>query len=30
MNIKLSDHFDYKLLIRYALPSIIMMIFTSI
>lgn len=30
MNIKLSDHFDYKRLIRYALPSIIMMIFTSI
>lgn len=30
MNIKLSDHFDYKRLIRYALPSITMMIFTSI
>ena len=30
MNIKLSDHFDYKRLLRFALPSIIMMIFTSI
>ena len=30
MNIKLSDHFTYKKLIRYSLPSIMMMIFTSI
>ena len=30
MNIKLSDHFDYKRLLGFALPSIIMMIFTSI
>jgi len=28
--IKLSDHFTYKKLIRFVLPSIIMMIFTSI
>lgn len=30
MNIQLSDHFDYKKLLRFALPSIIMMIFTSV
>lgn len=30
MNIKLSDHFTYKRLFRFVLPSIIMMIFTSI
>ncbi len=30
MNIKLSDHFDYRRLLRYALPSIVMMVFTSI
>lgn len=30
MEIKLSDHFDYKRLLRFTLPSIIMMIFTSI
>jgi len=30
MNIQLSDHFTYKKLIRFVLPSIIMMIFTSI
>lgn len=30
MNIRLSDHFDYKRLLRFALPSICMMIFTSI
>ncbi len=30
MSIKLSDHFDYKRLLRYALPSIVMMVFTSI
>ena len=28
--IQLSDHFDYSRLIRFTLPSIIMMIFTSI
>lgn len=30
MRIQLSDHFTYKKLIRFVLPSIIMMIFTSI
>ena len=30
MTIKLSDHFTYKRLIRFILPSVIMMIFTSI
>ena len=30
MNIQLSDHFNYKKLIRFVLPSIIMMVFTSI
>lgn len=30
MRIQLSDHFTYKKLIRFTLPSIIMMIFTSI
>lgn len=30
MAIKLSDHFSYKRLLRFVLPSIIMMIFTSI
>lgn len=30
MKIKLSDHFTYKRIIRFALPSICMMIFTSI
>ena len=30
MDIKLSDHFTYKRLIRFTLPSVIMMIFTSI
>lgn len=30
MNIQLSDHFDYRRLLRFTLPSIIMMIFTSI
>lgn len=28
--IQLSDHFDYKRLLRYTFPSIIMMVFTSI
>lgn len=30
MRIKLSDHFDYKRLLRYAVPAICMMLFTSI
>ncbi len=30
MNIQLSDHFTYKKLMRFTLPSIVMMIFTSI
>lgn len=30
MEIKLSDHFNYRRLLRFTLPSIIMMIFTSI
>ena len=30
MNIQLSDHFNYKRMLRFTLPSIIMMIFTSI
>ena len=30
MNIRLSDHFNFKKLIRYTLPSIIMLIFTSV
>ena len=30
MNIQLSDHFTYKKLLRFTLPSVIMMIFTSI
>ena len=30
MNIQLSDHFDYKKLLRFTMPSIVMMIFTSI
>lgn len=30
MNIQLSDHFNYKRLLRFTLPSIVMMIFTSI
>lgn len=30
MNIQLSDHFSYKKLIRFTLPSIVMMIFTSL
>ncbi|MBQ9162679.1 MAG: MATE family efflux transporter [Clostridia bacterium] len=30
MNIKLSDHFTYKKLLRFTLPSIAMMIFSSI
>ncbi len=30
MQIQLSDHFDYKKLLRFTLPSIVMMIFTSV
>ena len=30
MNIQLSDHFNYKKLVKFTLPSIAMMIFTSI
>ncbi len=30
MNIQLSEHFDYKKLMRFTFPSIIMLIFTSI
>ena len=30
MEIKLSDHFNYRKLIRFTLPSIVMMIFTSL
>lgn len=30
MNIQLSDHFDYRKLLRFTLPSIVMMVFTSV
>lgn len=30
MNIQLSDHFNYKRLLRFVLPSVVMMVFTSI
>lgn len=30
MKIKLSDHFDYKRLLRFVMPSVIMMVFTSV
>ena len=30
MKIQLSEHFNYRKLIRFVLPSIVMMIFTSI
>lgn len=30
MKIKISEHFTYKKLIRFTLPTILMMIFTSI
>lgn len=30
MNIQLSEHFNYKKLIRFTLPSVIMLVFTSI
>ena len=30
MRIQLSEHFNYRKLIRFVVPSIIMMIFTSV
>ncbi len=30
MDIQLSDHFTYKKLTRFVLPSVIMMVFTSV
>lgn len=30
MNIQLSDHFDYKRILRFTVPSILMLVFTSI
>ena len=30
MNISLSEHFNYGKLLRFTMPSIVMMIFTSI
>ena len=30
MKIRLSDHFTYSRLLRFTLPSVVMMIFTSI
>ncbi len=30
MNIRLSDHFTYRRLLKFTLPSVAMMIFTSI
>lgn len=30
MNIQLSEHFTYKKLLRFTLPSMVMMVFTSI
>ena len=30
MQIQLSDHFTYKKLMRFVLPTVVMMIFTSI
>ena len=30
MQIQLSDHFDFKKLFRFTLPSVVMMVFTSI
>ena len=30
MNIQLSEHFDYRKLLRFTMPSVIMMVFTSI
>ena len=30
MKVQLSDHFTYKKLLRFVLPSVVMMVFTSI
>ena len=30
MNLKISDHFTTRTLLRYTLPTIVMMIFTSV
>ena len=30
MNIQLSDHFTYKKLIRFTVPTVLMLVFTSI
>ena len=30
MRIRLSDHFNYRRLLRFALPSVVMMVFNSI
>ena len=30
MNIQLSDHFSYKRLFKFTLPSVIMMVFSSV
>ena len=30
MRIKLSDRFDYRKLLRFTLPSIVMLVFTSV
>ncbi len=30
MKIQLSDHFDYKKLFRFTVPTVLMMVFTSI
>ena len=30
MRIQLSDHFDYKRLLRFTFPSMVMMVFTSL
>ena len=30
MNIQLSDHFNYKKLFLFTLPSVVMMVFTSV
>ena len=30
MTIRLSDHFTYKKLLRFVLPSVVMMVFTSV
>ncbi len=30
MGIQLSDHFNYKKLLRFSVPSIVMLVFTSV